>query len=193
LKSQEDIDRSTGICLRYLPVILDDYDAFLLACYADHPLLPLLQAKVGQKPVIGIFEASIQAALDVLPAEKRFAVLTTGRAFERQLQDGVVRLLGPSRVNHCFAGVVASDIGMDDFADEVEETAKAKVKTAVKKIVDKDDIGVVCIGGVILYRIPIWVREACEEMLGNRAGREVIIIDQFKAGAAMVERAMHRN
>lgn len=46
--------------------LLEAHDAFLVACYSPHPLVQQLKART-RKPVIGIFEASIAAAVQMLP------------------------------------------------------------------------------------------------------------------------------
>lgn len=45
--------------------LLEAHDAFLVACYSPHPLVQQLKART-RKPVIGIFEASIAAAVQML-------------------------------------------------------------------------------------------------------------------------------
>ena len=120
LQSQEDIDKSTEACLEPLVQIQNrkTYDAFLLACYADHSLVAALQchARMGSMPVVGIFEASVQYALDVLQPSKRFAILTTGKAYEEQLSSGVARILDSEDVPRFrFAGVVATGVGWSDL------------------------------------------------------------------------------
>ncbi|KIX95164.1 uncharacterized protein Z520_09080 [Fonsecaea multimorphosa CBS 102226] len=185
-----DIDENADQCFSLLLDIIGDYDAFLLACYAVHPLVTLLQARVGPKPVVGIFEASICAALRDLQPTKHFAILTTGEAYEKHLEDGVLRLIGKSRANSFFAGVVATSIGIHDLAKESQGTIKAKMKAGVKKLLGKCDIAAICIGGVILFGMEPLIREACQEELGREAGREIIVVDQFEAGAVMVRNAL---
>lgn len=171
--------------------MVEDYDAFLLACYADHPLVAQLQGQVGSKPVIGIFEASAQAALDALEPSKRFAILTTGKAFEEQLEAGVERLIGKAQAKDRFAGVFSTGIGIDDITEASQKTVEAKIKATVEKILAKCCIGAICIGGVILSGTELIVREACKTELGTEIGGEMIVIDQLEAGATAVTRAMH--
>lgn len=45
--------------------LLKVHDAFLVACYSPHPLVQELKSRT-RKPVIGIFEASIAAAVQML-------------------------------------------------------------------------------------------------------------------------------
>ncbi|KIW31293.1 uncharacterized protein PV07_02953 [Cladophialophora immunda] len=193
LQSQ-DIDQNADTCFFLLLDILGDYDAFLLACYAVHPLVSLLQARVGSKPVVGIFEASVDAALRVLQPSQRFAILTTGEAYEKHLEAGVVRLLGKPQADSCFAGVVSTGIGVHDLAEESRGTAKEKMEVGVKKLLGKYGHGIaaICIGGVILFGMEPFIREAYQEQLGPKAGQQIIFIDQFEAGAVAVRNALRK-
>jgi Asp/Glu/hydantoin racemase len=191
LQNQEDIDRSTEACLHLLPSVVEDYDAFLLACYADHPLVAQLQSQVGSKPVVGIFEASVQAALDALEPSRRFAILTTGKAFEKQLEAGVERLIGKAKAKSCFAGVFSTGISICDLAEASQETVKAKIKAGVERVLAKCCIGAICIGGVILSGTEPIVSEACKGEVGNESGGEIIVINQLETGTAAVTRALH--
>ncbi|KIW92205.1 uncharacterized protein Z519_07189 [Cladophialophora bantiana CBS 173.52] len=187
-----DIDQNADTCFQLLLDTTEDYDGFLLACYADHPLVTLLRVRVDPKPIVGIFEASIYAALSGLQPAKRFAILTTGEAYEKQLQEGVVRLLGKSRADSCFAGVVSTGVDILDFAKNSQGIVEAKIKAGVKKLLGKSEIAAICIGGVILFGMESLVREACLEELESEAGREIIVIDQLEAGAVMVRYAVHK-
>ncbi|KAK6376363.1 hypothetical protein LTS17_006958 [Exophiala oligosperma] len=204
LKSQEDIELSTRLCLENLKQSTPKYDSFLLACYADHPLTAALKVEVGpDKPVVGIFEASINAALDVinwqpLPVLGRFAIMTTGKAFEKQLSDGVTRILGDSKTAHqesCFAGVISTGIVPGDTMPEITKTAKQKVQKAVQKLMmsddDDDEIVVVCMGGVILYGLEDFVLKSCQT--DDTTQKRMIIIDQLEAGVDMIKRELEKS
>lgn len=60
--------------------ISEKYAAVIVACFSAHPLLPALKeclpAVPTQPPVLGIFEASVYAALQLAPT---FGIATTGR------------------------------------------------------------------------------------------------------------------
>lgn len=163
--------------------MIDDYDGFLAACYADHPLVRLLQSYVGCKPVVGIFDASISAALTLVSAQTQFGILTTGLPFETLLTEGVKHLLhsqdghGADEWGH-FGGVAASGVSLSDTKLE----AKTKVMEATYKLVRTGTINVICIGGVILSGMESWVHEACEAALGPEKGRQVKVVDQLLAG-----------
>ena len=168
---------------RLLQARLEQPDGFLAACYADHPLVRLLQSYVGSKPVVGIFDASIEAALTMISAEFKFGILTTGQPFEVLLAEGVKHLFhsqdgeGADKLEH-FGGVVASGVGLNDSPFE----AKSKIMMATRRLIQNGDINVICMGGVILAGMESWVHEACEAELGLEKGRQVKVIDQMLAG-----------
>jgi Asp/Glu/hydantoin racemase len=163
-----------------------------LACYADHPLVAALQARLVGMPVVGIFEASVHHALAVLQPLKRFAILTTGKAYEEQLHKGVMKLLDIKRVSPSrFAGVVSTGVGFSDVEKGLEENVKAKIRDAVTKLLGMRDIGVICLGGVMLFGTEKWIRETCEAEMGQEAGQKVMIVDQLEAGVIAAEEAMH--
>jgi Asp/Glu/hydantoin racemase len=183
IRTQAHMYESTNHCIPLLLDLIDDYDGFLGACYADHPLVRLLQSYVGNKPVVGIFDASIEAALSLVSSDSKFGILTTGQPFEVLLADGVKNLLrnhdgeGSQKLAH-FGGVVASEVGLDDTQVE----AKAKVTAATRRLVQNSKIDVICMGGVILAGMENWVYEACEAELGHTKGRVVKVVDQMLAG-----------
>ncbi|QDS72214.1 hypothetical protein FKW77_005372 [Venturia effusa] len=183
IKTLAHMYESASHCIPLLLDIVDDYDGFLAACYADHPLVRLLQSYVADKPVVGIFDASISAALTLVSTQTKFGILTTGQPFETLLTEGVKHLLqseGGTRADDWrhFGGVAASGVSLDDTRFE----AKAKVMEATYKLVQNGTINVICIGGVILSGMEGWVHEACEAALGPEKGRQVKVIDQLLAG-----------
>src|SRR4051812_653051 len=66
IKSQADMYEGTRHCLPLLLELINDFDGFLGAAYGDHPVIRLLQSYVGEKPVVGIFDASVHAALQLV-------------------------------------------------------------------------------------------------------------------------------
>lgn len=151
-----------------------------------------LQAQVGEKPVMGIFEASVAAALEVLRPARRFAILTTGKAYEGQLETGVLRLLRKDKSISCFAGVVSTGIGVEDLREGSEETLTQKMEHGVRKLLDIDHLGVICVGGVILSGTEDWVREMAKGRADGEAGGNIVVIDQLQAGVSMVEKLMQK-
>ena len=64
---------------------LDNYDAFVIACYSDHPTIYALR-EITDKPVLGIAEASMYAACML---GNKFSIITTNDEWEPLLWDSV--------------------------------------------------------------------------------------------------------
>lgn len=65
IKDLSDAAISATHALPLLLPLLEAHDAFLVACYSPHPLVQQLKSRT-RKPVIGIFEASIAVAVQLL-------------------------------------------------------------------------------------------------------------------------------
>ncbi|KAF2432935.1 hypothetical protein EJ08DRAFT_669146 [Tothia fuscella] len=170
IKSQADMYESTRYCIPPLLRLVDEFDGFLTACYAAHPLPRILQSYVGNKPVVGIFIASIAAALTVVAPHSKFGILTTGEPFEPLLADGVRNL---------------------QRSQDYKEAEKLRVHFGMVAASGTD---VLCMGGVILLGMENWVHEACEAELGIEKARQVKVIDQLVAGMwALHSQLRHRN
>ncbi|CAD6574145.1 MAG: Arp2/3 complex subunit, actin nucleation center [Alectoria sarmentosa] len=182
-----------------LPSILPHlatHAAFLVACYSPHPLVArlrsLLTATNNKKPVVGIFEASVNRAMRMLLDEeeeeeedrrgeqRRFGIVSTGDVWKRILGDAVrgEDLLGGERAGRWFAGVQTCglDAGQLHGHEEVEE----RVKGAAKVFVDgADRVGVVILGCAGMVGMEGWVREV--------VGKEVRIVDGVRAGVDVLQ------
>jgi Asp/Glu/hydantoin racemase len=187
IKTEADMYESTAHCMPLLMEIIDNYDGFLGACYADHPLTRLLQSYAGSKPVVGVFDASINAALQLVGPGRKFTILTTGSAFEGILRQGVEALLRENTSQLAkFGGVVGSGIGLRDLLPEAREQARTKVMTAAAAILrsgkgGQPETDVIVVGGVILAGMENWVHEACELELGAERGLQIKVVDQLRA------------
>jgi Asp/Glu/hydantoin racemase len=194
ISSQADMEESVAHCLPLLLKLAPDYDGFLGACYADHPIVRLMQKHMGTRPVVGIFDASVFAALQLLGPTSRFGIITTGAPYEALLTRGVRTLLGDDRRDLArFAGVAASGVGMADVSNmPLEECleARRKICDATTKMIQREEDGevdVLCMGGVLLAGMEAWVHEASEAM-----GREVEVIDQMAAGMLTLDALLGR-
>ncbi|KAH6695587.1 hypothetical protein F5X68DRAFT_198623 [Plectosphaerella plurivora] len=194
IKSQADMEESVAHSLPLLLKLAPDFDGFLAACYADHPIVRLMQKHMGTKPVVGIFDASIYAALQLLGPNSRFGIITTGAPYEALLTRGVRTLLGDDRRELArFAGVASSGVGLADVAgrplDQCLE-ARRKIGEATKKMLEQEgtgDVDVLCMGGVLLAGMEPWVHEATESR-----GREVKVVDQLAAGMLVLDAFLGR-
>lgn len=189
IKSVADMYESVSHSLPLLLELAPHFDGFLAACYADHPLVRLLQSQVKDKPVVGIFDASVYAALRLVSPSSKFGIITTGAPYELLLSKGVSLLLDHNKQELArFAGVAASGVGLADLKSNDNPkptTAKGKIMEATKCLLQGEgghDVDVLCMGGVILTGMEDWVHEACEEVLGVVNGRRVKVVEQLAAG-----------
>lgn len=115
---------------------LKNYDAFLVCCYSDHPLINELR-KVTDKPILGIFQATITYALTQSPA--KFGILTSTRSWEAILDKAVFDFFGGADVP-LFTGTVASNVnvtklGDDEYFQQVVDKAKILAERGSKIII----------------------------------------------------------
>ncbi|CAG8975709.1 hypothetical protein HYALB_00009116 [Hymenoscyphus albidus] len=197
IRNQADMFESASHCIPSLFDIAHNFHGFLGACYADHPIVRLFQSYVSDKPVVSIFDASIHAALQMIPPDSKFGIITTGMPFEEILAEGVKQLFSNTSaytIEHLqkFGGVVASHIGEGDLDNDTEGTAREKIMAATTRLLESGQVNVLCLGGVILVGMESWIREACDLALGPQRGREVMIIDQLAAGALMLDACLQR-
>lgn len=135
--------------------------------------------------MVGIFEASVTTALHLVNPGTKFGIITTGHAYEAMLTEGVRRVLGigkGGRNSSFFGSVVATGISPDVLENESTVVIRSRVLDAVRAMVGAGDVGVICMGGVILAGLEGWVREACVEVLGPDIGEDVKVVDQMLAG-----------
>ncbi|KAK8209376.1 Asp/Glu/hydantoin racemase [Phyllosticta capitalensis] len=212
------IAASASACLPHLRPLLPTHSAFLVACYSPHPLVPSIktdplllaaEASSAPKPVVGIMEASVTAALLALAPGERFGIVSTGKAWETILGRGIREFLGtcpaPNRgqQNDDEAAAAAVDGETEDVrfagvtttglnANELHTTPHFahRVKEAVKQLLARGRIAAICLGCAGMAGMDDWVREACVEALGEEQGARVRIVDGVKAAVAAIEGAL---
>ena len=195
INSAEDAEASADIVLKDLGDSIRDYDAFLVACYSVHPLVPMIEEKrgVGFEDVIGIFEASISASLDLVlfragtGSFDQFGIVTTGKYFEKELTDGAVAYLtARGSGTESFGGVQSIGLHSSDLHTVDKEIFNGKIKEATKRLVKGRKCGVVCLGCAGLVDMEDVVRQAIVEELGQDQ-KFVQIVDGIKAGIQLLE------
>jgi Asp/Glu/hydantoin racemase len=161
------------------------------------------------RPVIGIFEASVVAALQLLPLEDRFGIISTGQTsvalqpdlfasypdwplgviWEDLLNSAVHRLLGGDSLR--FAGVETTGLNAIELHRAPAETVKCRLQHAVKRLLRRKggNVGAICLGCAGMAGMDDTVREACVQELGN-AGSKIKIIDGVKAGIGCLHAAL---
>ncbi len=182
-------------CLPSLRENLDRHDGFLVACYSQHPLVPLLKEesiiKGARKPVTGIFEASVSTSLQVIHPNEKFGIVSTGKVWESILSEATVAFLGTgSEASKRFAGVETTGLNATDLHDAPAEEVRKRMKDAVKRLLKKGNVGAICLGCAGMAGMEQMVREACVEELGKVDGTRVRVVDGVMAGVAWLEGAI---
>jgi Asp/Glu/hydantoin racemase len=106
--------KSTEACLPdLLKNYVDHYDGYLICCYSDHPLIYELRNHT-EKPVLGIFQASVIYAMSKSPS--KFGILTSTSSWESILDTAVADFFGSVKIP-LFTGTVASNINVLKLGD----------------------------------------------------------------------------
>ncbi|OJJ50649.1 hypothetical protein ASPZODRAFT_148117 [Penicilliopsis zonata CBS 506.65] len=162
---------SAASAVRAILPLADRYDAFLVACYSDHPLIRMLREEVDQ-PVVGIMEASLIAARTL---GNRFGVVAVS-ARSRVMHEDAIRHYG---LTSFFVGVGSCDIGVLDLACHNDTTntgikvVESIVADVAASLVDQgaDTLTLGCAGMTTL-------KTAVEK----RVGPKVQVVDGVVAG-----------
>lgn len=117
---------------------LDQFDAFVIACYSDHPTVYALR-EITEKPVLGIAEASMYVACML---GHRFSVVTTNREWEPLLWDAV-RHYGMAE--RC-ASVRSTGMPVLALESASPEETYAMILNASKQAMEQDGAEVICLG-----------------------------------------------
>ena len=117
---------------------LDDFDAFVIACYSDHPTVYALR-EITDKPVLGIAEASIYLACML---GYKFSVVTTNREWEPLLWDAV-RHYGMA--DRC-ASVRSTGMPVLALESASPEETYQMILNASQQAMENDGAEVICLG-----------------------------------------------
>ncbi|ETN38583.1 uncharacterized protein HMPREF1541_06620 [Cyphellophora europaea CBS 101466] len=201
INSPADSARSADLCLPHLLHLLPHYDTFLIACYSHHPLVHLLKRETtaltsaatsgaggtgARKYVTGIFEASVLACLSLLPEHERFGIVSTGKVWETALTDAVQAFLHGGEAATRYAGTETTGLNATELHDLPAEEVKQKMKEATKRLLQRGNVGAICLGCAGMVGLDEAVREACVEELGDEKGKRVHIVDGVKAGVGQL-------
>lgn len=114
-----------------------DYDAYVIACYSDHPTVYAAREILDQ-PVIGIAEASMLTACML---GHTFSIVTTNNSWGPLLRDAVQHygLTGRcASVRTTGASVLALEHALDD--------TRTLIREAARRAVAEDGAEVICLG-----------------------------------------------
>ncbi|PYH35321.1 carbon-nitrogen hydrolase [Aspergillus neoniger CBS 115656] len=162
---------SAAAAVRAILPIADQYDAFLVACFSDHPLVYALREELSA-PVIGIMEAGLMAARTV---GGRFGVVVTSQR-SKVIHADAVRKFGMdgvcAGVEACGMGVLELDKGSADGGKDVV----GAMCGAAKRLVDGAGADVIVLGCAGMMKL----KGAVEEAVGGDG--DVQVVDGIVAG-----------
>lgn len=149
-----------------------------------------------RKPVVGIFQASISASLQLIKSDETFGIVSTGAVWEKLLTAGVHNFLGvPGEAqNHSratpFAGVETTGLNAIDLHDAPAAEVRQRIRQATLRLLDRNEhgaLGAICLGCAGMVGMEDIVRDACIEKLGQSgAHKSVRVIDGVKAGVGIL-------
>lgn len=196
INNEDDAAESAKHCITALQKggYLTTYDAFLVACYSQHPLVPWLEKQPEitekQKPVTGIFEASVDKSLKIIATAEAFGIVSTGKIWEKLLSEAVGDYFSKrlhKDPGEKFAGVETTGLNATELHDAPPEEVRRKMKDATKRLVKSGYVGAICLGCAGMAGMDEMVREASIEALGEVKGSKIAIIDGVTAGIAWLE------
>ncbi|KAI0645126.1 Asp/Glu/hydantoin racemase [Trametes meyenii] len=152
-----------------------EHDAYLVACFSDHPLVGMLR-EYTSKPVLGIFEASVMQALAL---GKPFGIVTTGQYWEAALTAGVQRIFGSVNMGGAFVGVQSTGLTARELhetegnivAERIGEATSRAVASGARTII----MGCAGMSGME------------EAVRVGRNGTDIRIIDAVRSGVTVLE------
>jgi Asp/Glu/hydantoin racemase/predicted amidohydrolase len=156
---------SAAEAIRAILPIADRYDAFLVACYSDHPLIKALREELPS-PVVGIMEASLFAARTL---GGRFGIVVTSSR-SAVLHTDSIRHYG---LEGFSVGVQSCGLGVLGLEEKGEDVVLGAMCDAAKMLVERgaDTITLGCAGMTKL-------KAAVEKAVGP----DVQVIDGVVAG-----------
>lgn len=174
IEGRADAILSAADCFRALhPIVTDPsqphFDAFLVACFSAHPLVPMLREEFTQ-PTIGIMEASLYAAR---MCGEKLSVITTGQRSRFLHQDSINTTYG---LGHFSVGCEAADVAVLELESRPREEIYAGLVGAARRLVEKG-ADCICLGCAGMTEM----QEVCQKAVGM-AEREVMVIDGVAVG-----------
>jgi Asp/Glu/hydantoin racemase len=185
INSPTDAEHSAAYVFPHIQPKISTYDAFLVACFSEHPLVGLIQSEIdagghsGKKFVTGIFEASIISCQNITPPDEAFGIVTTGQIWEEALSSAVGRLDIGLREG-AFAGVQTTGLTATELHDLPPEEVFRKITEATGRFLAIPSVTVktVCMGcaGMVGFE------DAVREGLGPLYKNKVKVVDGVVEG-----------
>ncbi|KAF8705150.1 flavin adenine dinucleotide binding, partial [Rhizoctonia solani] len=184
IDDEEGCHASARVCLSQLLPSLhaQEYDAYLVACYSEHPLPRLLrEASQGKVPTLGIFEASVLYSLAHTTSSDKFGIITTGQVWETLLTNALANFLG-ARDSTRFAGVMSTGYTAIELHQVPQAEVYRKIGQAAKVLVQDRGASAICLGCAGM----VGMEEAITQALGEKLAEKVLIVDGVKAGVLLL-------
>lgn len=156
---------SAAVAAREIVSLEDQFDAVLVACYSDHPIIKVLREEL-EAPVVGIMEASLFVARTL---GNRIGIIGTSDQSKISLEDAV-RQYGFA--GYC-AGVECCSLGVLELETKPEKEVLGTLCNAARKLVAQgaDTLTLGCAGMVNLH-----------SAIQSAVGEDVQVIDGVLAG-----------
>ncbi len=117
---------------------LDNFDAFVIACYSDHPTIYAAR-EITDKPVLGIAEASMYLACMV---GHKFSIVTTNQEWEPLLWDAVHHYgLGQRCASIRTTGMAVLELEGGD-----SQSTFGLILEGARRAIELDGAEVICLG-----------------------------------------------
>jgi Asp/Glu/hydantoin racemase len=160
---------SAAECLRVIVPIKHRFDAFLVCCFSNHPLVTALREEVTQ-PVLGIMESALYASR---MCGNKLGIVTTSERSEIIHQQSIVEY----GFGNFSAGCAACKISVLDLESKPKEEVFAGVIGAAKELVKRRNADCICLGCAGMTG----AKEACEEAVGKHQS-QVMVVDGVAIG-----------
>lgn len=173
IEGRADAVLSAADCFRALHPLIQAaqprFDAFLVACFSAHPLIPMLREELTQ-PTIGIMEASLYASR---MCGERLSVVTTGQRSRFLHEDSINTTYGLGRFS---VGCEAADVSVLELETRPKEEVYAVLVGAARRLVERG-ADCICLGCAGMTEM----QEVCQKAVGM-GEREVMVVDGVAVG-----------
>lgn len=117
---------------------LDEYDAFVIACFSDHPTIRAAR-EITDKPVIGVMEAAMYYSCML---GHKFSIVTTNKEWEPLLFDGVIHNGLAARC----ASVRSTGYPISKLVNVTPEKKYELIRDSAQLALDQDGAEVIILG-----------------------------------------------
>lgn len=154
---------SSAAAIRAIVPVASKYDAFLVACFSQHPLINALREELSG-PVIGIMEASLYAAR--MLGGRLGIVATGGRS--KVMHEDAIRYYGLSGFS---VGCETTNLGVLELERLPREKVLGLVGEAAGRLVNEKGADCIALGCAGMTEMKI----KCEEAVGSKDATAQII------------------